>query len=403
LQRLLWNGETEINQFDKIIHTHGTVLNRAMMLCTMATIISIVSYPFLPAKVGGQKGIALFNKYFARYNSLVCVATKKNDPSCAEGYEVLNILSNSKFRYINIFYFFLIRKIIKQKKASHLMLEHPYYGWLGVLIKKSCGVKLIVHSHNMEGLRWKTLGKWWWKILWQYEKFTHRQADYNFFIHDDDREYAIKAFGLTASKCITMTYGIEWEIIPPKEEIKRCKDLIKAQYHISGDEKILFFNGAFNYNPNAEALQRITDNINPLLLNKTGFRYKIIICGRDIPAAISNALYTNIIFAGFVDDVSIYFKASDIFLNPITEGGGIKTKLVEALGYNLNAVSTKQGAIGIDAGWCNGKLLICANDDWYSFSELIINSSKYSADIPEVYFDHFYWAHTTKKAAAFIA
>jgi glycosyltransferase involved in cell wall biosynthesis len=369
----------------------------------MATVISIVSYPFLPAKVGGQKGVALFNKYFSKYHQLICITTKKNDPAAAEGYQVRNILSNSKYRYINIFYFFLIRKIINQNKATHLLIEHPYYGWLGVLIKKICRVKLIVHSHNMEGLRWKTLRKWWWKILWQYEKFTHRHADYNFFIHDDDREYAIAQFGLQPSKCIIMTYGIEWKEIPAKEEINRCKKLIKNQYNIKENEVVLFFNGAFNYSPNIEALKRITDNINPLLLKNNNFQYKILICGRDIPNEISSTSYPNIIFAGFVDDVSIYFKAADIFLNPITEGGGIKTKLVEALGYNLNAVSTMQGAIGINTDWCNGKLLICANDDWVSFTELVIKSSKYEADVLPAYFEHFYWGYSTKKAAAFIA
>ena len=123
----------------------------------MATVISIVSYPFLPAKVGGQKGVAFFYKYFSRYHKVICVTTEKNDPGAAEGYDVLNILSNSPIRYINAFYFFTLRKIIRHNKATHLVLEHPYYGWLGVLLKWFCRVKLIVHSHNIEGLRWKSL------------------------------------------------------------------------------------------------------------------------------------------------------------------------------------------------------------------------------------------------------
>ena len=119
----------------------------------MARVISLVSYPFLPAKVGGQKGVALFNKYFSRYHELICVTTEKNDPSAAEGYQVMNILSNSPLRYINFFYFFTLRRIIRDKQATHLILEHPYYGWLGILLKWFGGVKLIVHSHNIEGLR----------------------------------------------------------------------------------------------------------------------------------------------------------------------------------------------------------------------------------------------------------
>jgi glycosyl transferase family 1/glycosyl transferase family 4 len=368
----------------------------------MATVISIVSYPFLPAKVGGQKGVALFNTYFGKYHKLICVTTKKNDPSAASGYEVMNILSNSQLRYINIFYFFTMRKIIRQKNASHIIIEHPYYGWLGILLKYFCKIKLIVHSHNIEGLRWKTLGKWWWRILWQYEKWTHRNTDYNFFIHDDDREYAIKEFKLDSSKCITMTYGIEWNKIPSLQELQNCKKEIRNLHRIKDEETILLFNGAFNYRPNIEALKMITDIINPLLQKQNNFLYKIIICGRDIPAEISSQTYTNIIFAGFVNDIGIYFKGADIFLNPVTEGGGIKTKLVEALGNNLNAVSTLNGAIGINPDWCNGKLLLCEDYDWDNFTGLIIKSSISKSDIPSIYFEHFYWGYTTKKAAEFI-
>jgi hypothetical protein len=68
-------------------------------------IISLVSYPFLPARTGGQKGIALFYKYFSRYHRVTIITTEKNQPALAEGYELLNILSNSPFRYINPFIF----------------------------------------------------------------------------------------------------------------------------------------------------------------------------------------------------------------------------------------------------------------------------------------------------------
>lgn len=368
----------------------------------MATVISIVSYSFLPARVGGQKGIALFNKYFCRYHRLICVTTKNNDPAAAEGYEVRNILSGSPARYINIFYFFTLRKIIRQNNASHLILEHPYYGWLGILLKWFCGVKLVVHSHNIEGLRWKTLGKWWWRILWGYEKRIHRNADFNFFIHDQDKQYAIAHFGLKPERCMIMTYGIEWNTIPPHQEIQEARQWLRTRFNIAAQETILFFNGAFNYRPNLEALKKTIEIIEPLLQQK-GFQYKIIICGRNIPASISERKYDHIIVEGFVDDIGIYFKGADIFLNPITEGGGIKTKLVEALGYNLNAVSTVNGAIGIDPAICNGKLLLCADGDWDAFAGLVVKAAGIHADMPAAYFEHFYWGYSTQKAAAFIS
>ena len=368
----------------------------------MATVISIVSYPFLPAKVGGQKGVALFYKYFSRYHELICVSTQKNDPAAAEGYKVLNILSNSPLRYINPFYLFTLRRLIRRTGATQLILEHPYYGWLGVLLKWICGIKLIVHSHNLEGLRWKSLGKWWWSVLWAYEKWVHRRADSNFFIQDEDKAYAIRHFSLDPARCITMTYGIERAAVPEPGEMEKSRLRVRKEQGIADGQTLLFFNGAFNYRPNLDALQKIVDRINPLLLQKTDFPYKILICGRDIPEAFRNGIYPNMIFAGFVEDIDLYFRGADIFLNPVTEGGGIKTKLVEALGNNLVSVSVRNGAIGIDPAWCNGKLLICEDHQWEDFVGLLVKARTVSADTPPVYFEHFFWGYTTKKAAEFI-
>lgn len=368
----------------------------------MANLISLVSYPFLPAKMGGQKGIALFYKYFSRYHRVVCVTTKNNDASAAEGYEVLNILSDAPIRYINPFYFFTLRRMIRREHASHLILEHPYYGWLGVLLKRFCGVQLVIHSHNLEGLRWKNLGKWWWRVLWAYEKWAHRHADWNFFIQDEDRQYAIDRFSLDPAKCITMTYGFESASIPPAEDIAGARGWVRKQHAIGDEETLLFFNGAFKYAPNLQALYTLLDKIDPLLSQKTGFRYRLLICGKDIPAGIDEIRHPHVLLVGFVEDIDVYFKGADVFLNPITEGGGIKTKLVEALGNNLTSVSVRNGAIGIDPAWCNGKLLVCEDHAWEAFANLVIQAKDVKTDTPPLYFEHFYWGMTTKRAAEFI-
>jgi glycosyltransferase involved in cell wall biosynthesis len=367
----------------------------------MVKILSIVPYKIFPAKVGGQKGIALFNEYLAKEVELVCITVKSNDAAYANGYQILNLLSDSFLRYVNPFYIFPIRKLINSHKPSHLLLEHPYYGWLGVILRKTSHVKLIIHSHNIESTRWRSLGKWWWKILWWYERFTHRQADFNFFIQDNDRAFAIREFGLSPTKCITVTYGIERQTAPSPVEIEEARKTVRVRHAMTSDETVLLFNGAFNYLPNLQALKTIISEISPRL-KQEGFHFKIIICGRDIPAEISSIQDPHIIFAGFVDDVSEYFKAADIFINPVTEGGGIKTKLVEALAYNLNAVSTKTGAIGVDPSLCNNKLQLTADDDWQAFTEGIIYANEIKANIPAAYFQHFYWGYSIKKAVAFI-
>lgn len=365
-------------------------------------IASLVSYKIFPPTMGGQRGIALFNKYLAGEVKLLCLTTKSNDPKFAEGYEMINVFSDNKLRYINPFYFFRIRRILKEKGITHLQLEHPYYGWLAVWLKRSLGIKLIVHSHNIEGRRWKTLGKWWWKILWSYEKWTHRKADYNYFKQNEDLNYAVDQYKLDRSRCKVITYGIEWNKPPTEPEHLSAREYLLNQHSIPADHTILLFNGAFNYQPNLTGLLRILDKIVPKLESKD-FRYTILICGRDIPQYIREQKNPNTIIVGFVDDIGVYFKGSDIFLNPVIEGGGIKTKLVEALGHNMNAVSTHNGAIGVDPALCNGKLVVREDDDWDGFSESIIKLSKFKATINDRYFEHFFWGNIVKKAIEFIS
>jgi len=364
-------------------------------------VLALMPYKFLPAKLGGQKHFALFFKFFSSLIPSTCISVKDNDISLVKEYEVLNILQNGKMRYANPFYFFTFRKIIKQKKITHLMIEHPYFGWLGILLKVFCKVKLIIRSQNIEAERFKSIGKWWWGILWNYEKTTHRFADYNFFIQQDDENYGITKYKLAPEKCFIITYGFELTGPPSNEERIAAKQLLQSTYRISKEEKILLFNGSLNYTPNINALENILNNINPLLLDKENFKYKIIICGSNLAASyneLKDYADKNIIYAGFVDDITLLYKGADMLINPVMDGGGIKTKLVEALGYNMNVVTTTSGAIGVPLSITGEKMNITDDDNWNNFAELIIASNT-TATIPQAYFDHFYWGKIAEKAA----
>ena len=43
-------------------------------------IVSIVPYKILPAKLGGEKGIALFNEYVGERIPITAISTRNNDP-----------------------------------------------------------------------------------------------------------------------------------------------------------------------------------------------------------------------------------------------------------------------------------------------------------------------------------
>lgn len=370
-------------------------------MASTTNILVIAPYRFYPPKTGGERCIALQYIYLSRELPLSLISTANNQFGSDAPFTFLPLLGNSRMRYINPLLFFKLKKLAREKKITHLIIEHPYYGWLAILLKWFCKIKIIVRSHNIEGKRFQTMGKWWWPVLFQYERIVHRHADINFFITDEEKEFAIKRFKLDAGKCLTIPYGFELTQPPSKEDCLAAKKYIKETHNITASEKILLFNGALDYKPNIEALDAILDEINPRLLKKNGFSYKIIICGGNLPErfhSFREFTSRNIIYPGYVNDISIYFKGADCFINPVLGGGGIKTKLVEALGYNLSCVSTQNGAIGISTGVTGNKLQIITNNDWENFTNAIFDIDT-NENIPPSFFDHFYWGNIAGKAA----
>ncbi len=371
----------------------------------MINVLSIVSYRFLPALMGGEKNISIFNNYLSRLVNLTCVTVKKVEIPFATEYEILPVLSNSAFRYVNPFYFFTLRKIIRAKQISHIILEHPYYGWLGIALQKLLGIKLVIHSHNIEALRFKSFGKWWWRLLWAYEKMVHRQADMNFFITREDMEYAINHFKVEKEKCTVITYGIERNNAPALQEKTIARQTVCTTHDVDKNKLLLLYNGTLYYQPNLKGLDIILTEINPLLQEKS-IPYTIVICGNHLPEHYQNLdayKNKNIIYAGFVQDIATYFKAADIFINPITDGGGIKTKLVEALAGNSSAVSFASGAFGVPTAITGKKLLIAPDGDAQALFEAIQQSLPFiKEDIPAGFYEHFYWGNIVQKAFSHI-
>lgn len=366
-------------------------------------VLAIAPYRFLPAINGGQKNIALFYKYFSAQVSFTCATVKGTTKTNDDGnYDLLTIFSSNPLRYINLFYFFSLKKIIRERSITHVLIEHPYYGWLGWLLKKLTGIKLVIHSHNIEGLRFKSIGKWWWRILWQYEKMVHRTADISFFITPEDESYAIAHFGLQKDKCAVITYGTERVVAPSKEEKSAAKKIISARHQLDAGKPLLLYSATLKYPPNQKGLDFILSALNPLLL-KSGLPYSILICGSGLPGEYDNLkAYSslNITYAGFVDNIDEYFTAADIFLNPVSEGGGIKTKVVEALAANCTVISFEEGAWGIPGDIAGKNLRISKRDDAFTFSQNILSNLLIKNIIHIYFFNYFSWKNIVQQAVA---
>jgi glycosyltransferase involved in cell wall biosynthesis len=361
-------------------------------------LLNIVPYPFLPYSSGGQKLIALFNEYLGKETELYVAGTRENIIKETYSYQFIPFLNKGITRYLNPFALINLITFIRANKIETILIEHPYLGWYIPFIRLFTSSKIICHTHNVESERFRSIGKPWWRFLRVYERWVLKICDLVFCITDEDKTFFTQSMKIPSNKCITVPYGIIEKSIPD-DKIK-CKQEVCANHKINPEAKLLFFNGVLDYIPNIEAVDIILSKIIPEL-DKLSFSYHIIIAGKNLQSDVQEKIETlnnRILYAGFVEDIFLYTKAADILINPILSGGGVKTKLIEAIASNTTVVSTATGASGIKSDIAGEKLQIVADGDWTGFARSVkMLESDDQKNTPESFYNEYYWGNIIKR------
>lgn len=355
-------------------------------------VLALVSFRIFPTHMGGQKGVALFYKYLKQHVNVLLAVSNDNQPGKEIAAE--RILFPNKKMYRNYFRKKELKKLAEKHGTDVIIAEHSYSGWMAWLLSRSTGKPFIIHSHNIESKRFQQMNAWWWRLYHRYEGWIQRKAHHNFFISDEDMEYALKEFKSHPSKCSVITYGIE--------EIKAgiSKSELRKELGLDENKLLLLFNGTLDYTPNFDAVTILVDKIEPFLRNKIE-DYQILITGNRARKNLINKMLANknLLYLGYVDDVNLYYQASDLFLNPVSNDTGIKTKLVEAIANNCTTISTRSGASGIRKELCAEKLITVNDGDWNSFADKIVEYKNVIATTPSSFYEYYSWKNIAARAA----
>lgn len=356
-------------------------------------ILSIVPAPLMPAVSGGQKHTYGLLDALGKIASLVCITDTKSSPE-GLSFELRPLIPHNFKKYLAPMNYKLILKQVNELKPSAILLEQPYMALMLNWVSKKTGIPFYIHAHNIEFLRFRSLGSWWWPLMYLWERYAFIRAKRIFFISEEDRHLALKHFKIDSSKCIVSPYGVPQNsvIIPSKEKVEE----VRSRHGIAMDEKVFMFFGVLKYLPNIEALELIINEILPRLKKSYQGKFRVLICGGGISESFKKQLETtdpdHLIYAGFVNDIDEYTKCADVILNPILNGGGVKTKVMEALGFNKNVVSTHTGALGIDKQLCGDKLYVVDDKAWDKFVECCIDASQNYSSIDESFFKKYSWS-----------
>lgn len=360
------------------------------------SILTLTPYRVLPAKTGGQISIVQFHHYLGLHCPNHMVSTKDNEDADKYAFELHKVFASSPTRYLPLNQYQKIVNLGKVYDSTAVFCDHPYMAFTAMAVAKKLGIPWFLRSHNIEAERFRTLGKKWWRLLFMYERFAMQQANGIFFVTNEDAEWAIQQYGIAADKCFFIPFGTPMHRQP--DAIHDAKARAAKEYNIDPSKKWLYFLGVLDYQPNADAVQHMLDDVLPQLQKDGGF--EMLIAGKGLPQHLAERIEKtdNISYLGFVQDLDLFLQACDIMVNPVLTGGGIKTKLVEALAHNKLAVSTEHGAMGILKNACGKSILVTPDNDWTAFAHAIRQISKETPAIPASFYENYYWGNLAKKA-----
>ena len=363
-------------------------------------ILGLVCFKAFPAKMGGQKGVADFYEYLSEKATVYLDVSRDNKPEENKHFTVFRVLPNHWWGWLYIFKIPLLVKQIRGLQIDVLIIEHSYFGWMGVLLQKLTGKPFVIHSHNIETERFKIANRFWWRGYQVYEKWAHRKASYVFYKCKEDAQYFLGLLGNQHPPYSIIPYGIHAAALPTAAVIDVARKWIRAKYKILSNELLFLFNGTLDYVPNTDAVQIIISSIIPVLRNKN-IPFKIILCGNRISSSMESVLTAipEIIWAGYVEDLDSYLRGVDAFIQPSVKATGIKTKLVEALANDLTVITTVSGARGLQQAYLKDKLIQVQDTDILEFINRMIQIKELQpVHTPPAFFEAFNWEQITTKA-----
>ncbi|MBU1074406.1 glycosyltransferase family 4 protein [bacterium] len=193
----------------------------------------------------------------------------------------------------------------------------------------------------------------------QYRAWRHLQtaatdwADITFCVTDQDRDLLLADGGRT---CHTVPLGVDIESIAPAWE--------------PTEPPRLLFVGSFAHRPNRTAAGFLVDKVWPII-SKYRQDMELVLVGRGARRflAASGGGDRSITALGYVEDLTDLYRRCRLFVAPLTEGGGIKIKILEAMAHGIPVATTPTGAEGITDDE-EGAIWIGEADD--AFADMIL-------------------------------
>jgi len=341
----------------------------------------IVPGAFIPPTDGGQR--VCFDLCLALAKRIRVTCFSVHPQGSLPELELFPLLYRSRLKYVDVTLIWRLVHQLRKHKLRFCIINQPFFFFIAFLASKISGCRLITYAHNLEFRRTDGARLYLRPLIFLLELTAFHLSYKAFFISRWELNEAKRVFRLPDAKCVLVPHIAH-----------KGRGVIKNEDRVGQPFSIIFF-GNFSYPPNLNALNNLLEFFVPALARLLTFDCRILIFGKSIPETFKNDVVGNslsIEFLGYVENLLDQLRNADVMVNPVDEGTGVQTKIIETLAAGTTVVSTKSGARGIDQKLAPKKLLLVEDGDWRRFAEKVCEvraSGKTSLPTPIAFFSEY--------------
>ncbi len=274
-------------------------------------------------------------------------------------------------------------RIIYTEKPTLLFCNHLWAGIHAVILHLLTGIPFILDDHNAEYIRFQRMKRKSAKLIRLWEQLVCHFAADVIAVSEADRQHLVR-LGVADAKVTVIPNAIDMHQYRPN---LNARAQVYAELNLPLEQPFLLFFGKLDYQPNAEAIYILVNEIIPRILQvEPGVWF--VVCGYNPPR--EQYQHPRLIFTGIVPRIEDYINASAGVIVPLISGGGTKFKIIQTMACGKPVITTAIGAEGIDdiGLW----LQVC--DDWDTFSQLAVQLLRQSPLTPDDKLDSFRYQYS---------
>lgn len=263
----------------------------------------------------------------------------------------------------------LLARLLREQVYDIVQLEGSYMSLYSAVIRQHSKARLVLRAHNVEHQIWDRLARQV-RAVAQRRYLQNMTAKIKRFElnHLQDYDAIIPISGEDAQ------YYQQAGFMGQVHTINGAVDLSRFPHPNLNFRPSIAFLGSLEWLPNVEGLHWLLKEVWPTIARRH-LQATLHVAGKGSPVTRLLPQADRVVLHGQVPDAAEFLSAHHIFVVPLHSGGGMRMKIVEAMGAGMCVLSTSIGAEGI--AYTDGVDIVIADsaEAWIHALDLLLSDT----------------------------